>query len=197
MEDYDRITVNYAHVLAKPETSGATGRVTISLVFPHAGDVLQALVTGQPASVTVGPFRGYLGADGTMRRGDSTGPVGVEVIANDPAFDIEQLVYLADFNISDPTTGEKIKRRSFLFSVDRDDVDLNEVSPWAGTVATTGRARGPRAFNIDGVTVTGADELVFHREDGFSLPPVSIPDLTVDIANAEALAASYAMTFGA
>lgn len=91
--------------------------------------------------------------------------------------------------------GAPVPVTGFSFTGDPDsEVDLTNVMPGQDPLTGISITRGPRGNSIDSVTVQNGDTFVFSLDDEFdtSLPPVTIPALTVQNDTLDAAAAAVA-----
>lgn len=137
-------------------------------------------------------FAGYLDESGTLRN-TKGGTQPMRVWGNDPVWGLDRLQYRVSASLTDGR-GRPVP---FLpFYVDAKKVD--EVMYLAREMPKPGQkfGRGRSGFGVGAPDVNEFGQLVITREDGLPLGAVEVPELSETLAESNAIAAAYAMTFG-
>lgn len=167
------------------DISGDIGRVAVVgwlLFVPQFTDGAAALgddaayvLRGGLADNRSGGFKGYIDSDGILKDKPG-GTAGVRIWANDPALNLERLVYRAVPDGLTDLIGRPIALNRITFEAPSTDTPINLKSVMAVPLATSvGITRGPKGAPVDDVAVNTDGDLVFYVGSAPIGDPVPIP----------------------
>ena len=120
----------------------------------------------RPAGFKMLPFAAYIDTDGQLKDGPS-GNVGVRLWANDPVFELDDLLYRVDFDVKTIYAQPVIIDPGYFFApVDDRVINLSEVLQSGESIGS------PRL--IGGTFVAGT--VIFEDLGGGFLEPITIPN---------------------
>jgi hypothetical protein len=191
---YDDRTNDNTDVTGDIAAVAATGPVYFIPTIPTGYRIPDAAYLPRPTGLSVRAFPAFLDADGQLKP-EAGGTVGVRLWANDPSWGLPRMQYQVRATLTDHL-GEPVPWATFYFDAPSEDIEVKLAleMPLPGQKF----ARGRPGFGLarDGLDINGSGQLVFSREDGYELDPVTVPTVSETLTQAAAAAIAHTLTFG-
>lgn len=188
---YDELTNEPVNTTAAPPIP-ATGWVTFETSILPGMRIAALTNLPRPAGMEIRTFKGFLDTDGQLKS-EPGGTVGVRLWANDPDWRLDRLQYRVRATLTD-YLGREVPWVDFYFDAPKEDVVRN----LALEIPRPGQkfGRGRPGLGLTGASVNGQGQLLLSREDDKLLAAVDVPELSETLAETNAAAIAYGMTFG-
>lgn len=139
------------------------------------GDDAAYVLRGGLSDNRSGGFKGYIDSDGILKDKPG-GTAGVRIWANDPALNLERLVYRVVPDGLTDLIGRPVALNRITFEAPSTDTPINLKSVMAVPLATSvGITRGPGGDPVDDVELNVDGDLVFYVKGAQIGDPVPIP----------------------
>lgn len=134
-------TVEYDLLAAAPDSTDSgvdadllalIGEVDFTPQFNDNRAIQAPTYLPRPTGFKILKFTGYLDSDGRLKS-SRAGSVGVRLPANDPAYDLDRMVYRVDFRLTTPA-GQPVHIDSGYINAPSTDITVNLANELASSV---------------------------------------------------------------